>query len=85
MTFLLLLENKINSKKDILIFVESNKSDILKKLKKRKNFNQKLLKKFKEIQLSTNYKKKKSQFIIKNDFTKKSVRDGIKSILKEIV
>ena len=81
----LLLENKINSKKDILIFVESKKSDILKKLKKRKNFNQKLLKKFKEIQLSTNYKKKKSKFIIKNNFTKKSVREGIKNILKEIV
>ena len=81
----LLLENKINSKKDILIFVESKKSDILKKLKKRKNFNQKLLKKFKEIQLSTSYKKKKSQFIIKNNFTKKSVREGIKNILKEIV
>ena len=81
----LLLENKINSKKDILIFVESKKSDILKKLKKRKNFNQKLLKKFKEIQLSTSYKKKKSKFIIKNNFTKKSVREGIKNILKEIV
>ena len=81
----LLLENKINSKKDILIFVESKKSDILKKLKKRKNFNQKLLKKFKEIQLSTSYKKKNSKFIIKNDFTKKSVREGIKNILKEIV
>jgi dephospho-CoA kinase len=81
----LLLENKINSKKDILIFVESKKSDILKKLKKRKNFNQKLLIKFKEIQLSSNYKKKKSKFIIKNNFTKKSVRDGIKNILKEIV
>ena len=81
----LLLENKINSERDILIFVESKKSDILKKLKKRKNFNQKLLKKFKEIQLSTSYKKKKSKFIIKNDFTKKSVREGIKNILKEIV
>ena len=43
------------------------------------------LKKFKEIQLSTNYKKKKSKFIIKNNFTKKSVREGIKNILKEIV
>ena len=48
----LLLENKINSKKDILIFVESKKSDIIKKIKKRKKFNQKLLKKFREIQLS---------------------------------
>jgi dephospho-CoA kinase len=80
----LLLENKINNKKDILIFVESKKIDICKRLKKRKNFNQKLLKKFKSIQLPISYKKKKSQFIIKNDFTKKSVRNDIKNILKEI-
>ena len=45
----LLLENKINKKGDILVFVQSKQSDILKKLKKRKNFNQKLLKKFKNI------------------------------------
>ena len=78
----LLLENKI--KNDILVYVQSKRSGILKRLKKRKNFNQKLLKKFKAIQLPISYKKKKSQFIIKNNFTKKSVNDGIKSILKEI-
>jgi dephospho-CoA kinase len=78
----LLLENKI--KNDILVYVQSKRSNILKRLKKRKNFNQKLLKKFKAIQLPISYKKKKSQFIIKNNFTKKSVNDGIKSILKEI-
>ena len=81
----LLLENKINNKKDILVYVESRKLSILKRLKKRKNFNNKLFKIFKEIQYSTNYKKKKSHFIIKNDFTKKSVNDGINSILKEII
>jgi len=80
----LLLENKINKKKDILVYVQSKKSDILKNLKKRKNFNKKLLKKFKGIQLPLNYKKKKSNFIIKNNFTKKSVSDGIKIILREI-
>ena len=80
----LLLENKINKKEDILVFVQSKKSSILKNLKKRKNFNKKLLKKFKVIQLPLNYKKKKSHFIIKNNFTKKSVNDGIKGILKEI-
>ena len=80
----LLLENKINKKKDILVFVQSKKSSILKNLKKRKSFNKKLLKKFKEIQLPLNYKKKKSNFIIKNSFTKKSIKDGIKGILKEI-
>ena len=80
----LLLENKINKEKDILVFVQSKKSSILKNLEKRKNFNKKLLKKFKEIQLPLNYKKKKSHFIIKNNFTKKSIKDGIKDILKEI-
>ena len=80
----LLLENKINKKKDILVYVQSKKLDILKNLKKRKNFNKKLLKKFKAIQLPLNYKKKKSNFIVKNNFTKKSVNDGIKNILNEI-
>jgi len=81
----LLLENKINKKKDTLVFVESKKLDILKELKKRNNFNQKLYKKFKDIQLPLNYKKKKSQFIIKNDFTKKTVNTGIRKIIKEIL
>jgi len=80
----LLLENKINKKKDILVYVQSNKSLILQRLKKRKNFNNKLLKKFKNIQYSSVYKKKKSHFIIKNSFTKKSVSDGINNILKNI-
>ena len=80
----LLLENKINKKKDILVYVQSNKSLILQRLKKRKNFNNKLLKKFKNIQYSSVYKKKKSHFIIKNSFTKKSVSDGINDILKKL-
>ena len=81
----LLLENKINDKKDILVFVDSKKSEILKRLKKRKNFNLKIFQKFKDIQLSSNYKKKKSHFIIKNDFRKKSVKIGIKKVLKKII
>ena len=80
----LLLENKINKKKDILVLVQSKKLEIARRLKKRKNFNQKLLKKFKSIQYSTNYKKKKSDYVIKNNFTKKSINDGVKNILKEI-
>ena len=61
----LLLENKINKKNDILVYVDSPKSDILIRLKKRKNFNQKLLKKFKTIQLPTSYKRKKSHLLLK--------------------
>ena len=81
----LLLENKINKKKDILIFVQSKKIDILKRLRKRDNFNSKLLKKFKSIQFSLDYKKKKSQFIIKNNFTEISVKKKIQNILNEIL
>ena len=81
----LLLENKINRKNDILVFVQSKKIDISKRLTKRKNFNSKLLRKFRNIQLPPEYKKKKSQFIIKNNFTKKSVKQGVKMVLKEIL
>ena len=81
----LLLENKINNKTDVLVFVESKKTDIQKRLKKRNNFNQKLYNKFKEIQLPLDYKRKKSRFIIKNNFTNKSVKKAIKNILKEII
>ena len=81
----LLLENKINKKNDILVFVQSKKTEILKRLKKRKNFNLKLLNKFRNIQLSIDHKKKRSQFIIKNNFTKKNVNIGIRKIIKEIL
>ena len=80
----LLLENNINIKKDVLIYVDSKKTDILKNLKKRKNFNNKMLNKFKEIQLPLDYKKNSSHFIIKNKFTKKSVNIGIKKVLKKL-
>src|SRR5210317_643878 len=81
----ILLENKINQRKDILIFIQSHKNDIYKRLKKRNNFNSKLLNLFKSIQYSLNYKKKKSKFIIKNNFMKKTVKKEIKIILKKIL
>jgi len=80
----LLLENKINEKNDILVFIKSKKVDIQKRLKKREGFNQKLINKFKTLQLPLDYKKKKSQYIIKNNFTKKSVKKDVKIILKKI-
>ncbi len=80
----LLLENKINKKNDILVFVQSKNSEILKRLYKRRNFNKKLFKIFKSIQLPLDYKKKKSQYIIKNNFIKKTIVKKIECILNEI-
>ena len=81
----LLLENKINNKRDILIFVKSKKFEILKRLQKRKNFNSKIFKKFKSIQLSLDYKENISDYVIKNDFTKKTIKKSIRLILNKII
>ena len=80
----LLLENKINKKNDILIFVKSKRSEVLKRLKKRKNYNYKLTKKFRKIQLPLDFKKKKSHFVINNNFNKKSIKKCVKDILQKI-
>jgi len=80
----LLLENKINKKGDFLIFIQSNKTEVLRRLKKRKNFNQALYSKFKNIQLPLDYKKKKSNFIIKNNFKNKNIKKYVKNILDKI-
>ena len=58
---------------------------IIKRLKKRNNFNLSLLNKFKKVQLPLSYKKKKSHFIIKNNFTNKSVKISVKKIIKNIL
>jgi dephospho-CoA kinase len=81
----LLLENKLNQKNDIIVFIQSRKSDIIKKIKERDNFNLNLYNQFKKIQLSLSYKKKKSNHIIKNNFTNKPVKISVKKILKELI
>ena len=81
----LIMENKINKKNDILIFVDAKKKEINKRLKKRDNFNLKIVKKLKKIQLPIESKRKKSNFIIKNNFKSNSIKKNVKRILKEIL
>ena len=81
----LLIESKIYNKKDILIFVDSKKKDINRKIKIRPNFNIKVLNMFRKIQLNPNYKKKKSNFIIKNDFKIISARKSVRVLKDKIL
>jgi dephospho-CoA kinase len=81
----LLMENKINKKSDILVFVEANKTEILKRLKRRANFNKKVYKRFKKLQLSLEMKKKKSNFLIKNNFNNQLAKKNVKIILDKIL
>ena len=81
----LLMENKINKKSDVLIFVDAKKREIIKRLKKRPSVNLKMLRKFKKLQLPVEIKKKRSNFIIKNNFRNNSTKKSVKKVLREIL
>jgi len=81
----LLMENKINKKNDILIFVDAKKKEINKRLKKRPNFNLKIFNKLKKLQLSVEKKRKISDFIIKNNFKHNSTKKNVKKVLEKIL
>ena len=79
----LLIENKLNKKNDILIFVDAKKKEINKRLNKKKNL--KIIEKLKKLQLPLEIKKKKSDFIIKNNFTNNKIKKNIKRVLEKIL
>ena len=81
----LLLENKIKKKDFTLVFVDAKKKQIIKNLKKRKNYNLKIIKILKKYQLPLKYKKKKSNFVIKNNFKIQPVKKNVKLLRKEIL
>ena len=81
----LFLENKLNKKKNILIFVSAKKKEIQKRLKKRPNYNPKIFNKLRKLQLPLEFKKKKSNFIIKNNFKIISVRKSVRILKGKIL
>ena len=80
----LFLENKLNTKKDIVIFIEAERKKIRNKINKRKNINLKLIKILRRNQFPVNIKKKKSTFVIKNKFIRKVAKKNVKLILEKI-
>ena len=81
----LLMENKINRKNDILIFIDAKKKEINKRLKKKHNINPKIVKKFQKLQLPVEFKKQKSDFIIKNNFRNNFAKKNVKKVLGKIL
>ena len=79
----LLLENKLNKKKDVIVFVDSNKKEKIKRLKKRANYNVKIYNKLTKLQLPLEEKKIKSDFILKNNFKRKYIKKNVNNILKK--
>ena len=81
----LLIENNLNNKKDILVFVDSKKTQINLRLKKRKNYNKKIVENLRKLQKKLSYKKKLSTYIIKNDFKLLTIKKRVKFIKKTIL
>ena len=80
----LFLENKLNTKKDIIVFIHADKKKINQKLNKRKNINLKLINILRKNQLPSRLKKKKSTYIIKNNYVRNTAQKHVKLILKKI-
>tara|TARA_B100001250_G_scaffold65792_1_gene52210 strand:- start:253 stop:843 length:591 start_codon:yes stop_codon:yes gene_type:complete len=81
----LLIENKLNRKSDILVFVDAKKKEINKRLKNRKNYNKKIIDSFRKIQKSLSYKKKLSTYVIKNNFKLLTIKKRVKIIKEDII
>ena len=81
----LLIENNLYKKEDILIFIDSKKNQINSRLKKRKNYNRKIIENFRKMQRKLSHKKKLSTYIIKNDFKLLTIKKRVKFIKKRIL
>ena len=81
----LLIENKLNKKNDIIIFINSKKSKVIERLKKRPNFDEKLIRNLKENQLIISKKKKLADYIINNNFSAHLMKKKVKLIKEEIL
>ena len=80
----LYFENNLNNKNDIVIFISSKKKYISNALKKRKKTNIKLLKKLSKLQKSLAIKRKKSDYVIENNFKSGNAKKKVNIIKKEI-
>ena len=81
----LYLENRLNKKGDIIIYVDAKQNLINKRLRERLNYNKKLLKKFKKIQLKSNLKKKKSNYKIANNFNSQVLKKAVNNLKFKIL
>ena len=81
----LYLENKMYKKNDVIIFLKTKKKDVDKKLKKRKNFNQKLINILRKSQLTLKQKKNKSNYVLVNNYNSAIMKRKVKILKAKIL
>ena len=80
----LLIENKLNKKNDVLIFVKTNRKKIIERLKKRPNFSMKIFRSLNENQLNLSKKRRIANYIIDNNYSPNIMKKKI-NVLKKTV
>ena len=77
------------SKSETNIYIKNSydefEAEITRRLKKRNGFNLKVINKFKKIQLSAEIKKRKSNYIVKNNFKHDFIKKSVKNIKRNIL
>ena len=81
----LFLENKLNLDTDILVFIDADQKKILSRLKKRKNFNQKIFSLLKSVQIPVHIKRDQADFVVKNNFNSAKMKNEAKILISKIV
>ncbi len=81
----LLIENKLNKKNDILIFINTQKKKILARVKKRKYYDKKILKYLKQNQSNLLKKKKLANYVIDNNFAPSIMKHKVNLLKNKIL
>jgi len=81
----LYLENKMYKRNDVIIFLKTKKEDVNKKLKKRKNFNRKLINILRKSQLTLKQKKDKSNYVLVNSYNSVIMKRKVKILKAKIL
>ena len=81
----LYLENKMYKRNDVIIFLKTKRKDVNSRLKKRKNFNKKLLNILRKSQLTLKQKKNKSNYVLVNNFNNAIMKREVKILKTKIL
>tara|TARA_B100000989_G_scaffold284108_1_gene250613 strand:- start:334 stop:921 length:588 start_codon:yes stop_codon:yes gene_type:complete len=81
----LYLENRMNKKNDIIIFLKTKKRDVNKMLKKRKNLNLKLLNILRKSQFPLEKKKIKASYVLINNYNSEIMKSKVKNLKSRIL
>ncbi len=81
----LYFENNLNKKSDVIIFIRAKKKQINSALRKRGKSDLKLLKKISKFQISLKMKKRKSDYMIINNFKSENLKNKVKILKYKIL